>query len=126
MTTLIRRSAVADVVTVHAVIGFGGVLLAALAMSPARRRWIVLGAVVLELIVAFVWTFFAWFAAMPCGLSGTGILEPTPQCPVETGHFVSVIVGGTSCLALFVSIAAGLIYANGGREGTRRVFQVAL
>jgi hypothetical protein len=105
---------------------FSGIFLVALLLSGPRSQGIVMAAVGLEVIVTIGWALFVWFSAMPCGLSGTGILEPTPQCPVETLHVVSVSVGGPSCLALLVSIAAGLLYAYDGREAARRVFQIAL
>src|SRR5438876_3013602 len=112
-----RGQEAADASLVDILAAFSGAFIFAVILSLPDRRWMVVTAVALEAVVAAAWTLFVLFTAVPCGLSGRGILEPTPQCPVETGFVVRFVVGVPSCLALLVSTGAGLLYSIGARKG---------
>lgn len=100
--------------------------LGTLIASRARTRSLVAAASGCEAIVTCGWALIMGVAATPCALSGSGILEATPQCSVQATHIVSAILGGTSSLALLIGSVAGFLYAAGGQDRHRRGFRIAL
>jgi hypothetical protein len=91
-----------------------------------RSRRVLIGSV-LALVFDVLWTIIVALFATPCaGWSSIGILEPTPECPVQATHIVSAVIGGTSCIAIYVAVAAGIsCYLSGGTL-MRRVFRGGL
>jgi hypothetical protein len=64
-------------------VAIGGMRLFVAAGSRSRTAWVVTTAATFELILAVPWTLLVLVLTVPCGLSGTGILEPSAGCPVS-------------------------------------------
>jgi hypothetical protein len=97
----------------------------ALATIP-RVRWAVAVASAGGAILAIGWALLVWLEATPCGLSGRGILQATPQCPVQATHVVGLLSGGASCVALVVGVVGGVRYVRLGDQRALRLFRTAL
>ena len=103
-----------------------GIAWLALVASTPRVRWAVGVASGGGVLLTAAWALVVWLAATPCALSGRGILQATPQCPVQATHVVGLIVGGASCVALAAGVVAGIRYASRGDERALRLFRAAL
>jgi hypothetical protein len=92
----------------------------------AEARTAVLVAALGWLFLDLPYAFLVLLSATPCAFSGSGVLTPTTECPVQAIHVLSVVLGGCSVASVFVGCVGGFVYAQTGPAGGRRVFRIGL
>ena len=95
-------------------------------ITRLRAGWLVALASLFTAVASIACAILMLISATPCALSGSGVLTPTGDCPVQTTHVVSAAILFLSVPALLVGSGAGLAYAADRNASAGRIFRTAL